>query len=251
MSAERIPLRRSIFSLTLAAFLILALTMSVAAQDPDDGEPARPAPGSAAVEEEERASEPTPAPQLASPAANGETATAPDKITRVEEIELLPEPATPNLTEYFKFFSANVFVPYDDDMTYGYGGAGCVYRTGGTSFTEHTLQLPQGAEIDYLRIYYYDMDAVNNARAILFTFDGYGGFTEIVAVESDGTPGQSSTASDFFSYFVDNINETLSLRLNYQSGSDSNLKICGVRIRYQYWLPTLTFLPLVLNQTSP
>ena len=135
-------------------------------------------------------------------------------------------------------------------MTYNYFGAGCTYRTSGTSFTEHDLQLPQGAEIDYLRIYYYDNDASNNANAYLFAYDGAGNFTEIASVGSSGTPGQSSTGSGFFSYFVDNVGAGLSLRLNYGNGSNSNLRICGVRLRYQYNISTVS-LPLILNRTNP
>ena len=66
---------------------------------------------------------------------------------------------------------------------------------------------------------------------------------------STGTPGQTSAGSGFFSHFVDNSTEALSLSLRY-GGLDSTLRICGVRIRYQYDISIVT-LPVILNQTNP
>jgi hypothetical protein len=114
----------------------------------------------------------------------------------------------------------------------------------------HTLQLPQGAEIDYLRVYFYDNDAAYNAGAYLYAYDGYGTVAEIAHVTSSGTPGRGSAGSDFFSYFVDNQAEALSLTLDYGLGGNSNVQICGVRLRYQYSIATVR-LPLLLNQTNP
>ena len=215
MTKAGFPVRSFLIGLALTTILAIALTLAVVAQDPDGREAAIPS----------------------------------DKITVVEEIELLPDPTAPNQTIYFKFISANTFVPFDDDMTYTYWGSGCLYRTGGASWTDHTLQLPQGAEIDYLRIFFYDNDAANDAQAYLFAYDGLGGGTELATVTSTGAPGQSSAGSGYFSHFVDNSTEALSLSLRY-GGLDSTLRICGVRIRYQYDISIVT-LPVILNQTNP
>lgn len=239
-----------VIGLVVTTILAIALTLAVVAQAPDNGEPASPAPEPATAVEEERVSAPAQTTQGENPDGNGEAGGPVDSITVVEEVELLPGATSPGLTQFFKFISANVFVPYDDDMTYNYGGAGCVYRTGGASFTEHTLQLPEGAEIDYLRVYFYDADATNDALAFLFSFDGAGNFTEIARAESSGTPGQSSSGSGFFSYFVDNTSSALALRLSFENGSNSNLKICGVRLRYQYNLSSVS-LPVLLNNANP
>jgi hypothetical protein len=118
-----------------------------------------------------------------------------------------------------------------------------------TGPAEHTLQLPQGAEIDYLRVFFYDNDAANDAAAHLYAFDGLGGGTELATAGSTGTPGQSSAGSGYFSHIVDNTAEALSLSLHY-GGLDSTLRICGVRIRYQYTIATVS-LPVILNQTNP
>lgn len=182
--------------------------------------------------------------------ADGESGNLPDKVTVVEEVELLPGPEASTTATLYKRYSANVFVPYDDDMTYNYQAAGCVYRTAGTSFTEHTVQLPDDAEITYLRIYFYDTDPDDDARVTLFSFDGAGNSTSIASAESSGTPGQSSAGSGTFSYPVDNTNEALSLRLNYEGGTGSTLQICGVRLQYTYSYSKAS-LPEILNNANP
>jgi len=163
-----------VIGLVLTAMLVTTMTLVVAAQGPDNGEPAGLAPESAQGK--------------GSRVGEDQAGSVPGTITVVQEVEVQSAPASPNASLWFKFYTANTFVPYDDDMTYDYAGGGCTYRTGGTSFSTHDLQLPQGAEIDYLRIYYYDNDAVSNASAFLYAYDGYGNFTEIASVESSGTP---------------------------------------------------------------
>lgn len=227
MSHPRMPLRNIVVGLALAALLIVALTLVVVAQDPYDRD-------TCVVQGPED--------------CNASIST--DKVTVVEEVELLPDPSAPSATSYYKFISANTFVPYNDDMTYSYGGGGCVYRTGGTRFANHSLELPQGAEIDYLRIYFYDNDGEYNPGVHLYAYDGSGAHDEIAHVASTGTPGQSSEVSDYFSYFVDNEAEALTLILDYSLAGNSNVRVCGVRVRYQY-SPSITSLPLVLNGASP
>jgi hypothetical protein len=162
----------------------------------------------------------------------------------------LPEVADPNAISYFLFLAASTFAPFDNTMTYVNGGQGCIYRTGGAWLTEHSVQLPQGAEISQIRLYFYDNSTVDNAAAQLYAFPGTGSSTKIVEVESTGTPGQSWVDSAPFSYIVDNSAEALVARLDYQSSWSENVKICGVRIRYQY-TPSIVDLPAILNGTSP
>ncbi len=250
MVTLRISVRHVVVTLVLASLVALGFTLVATAQDAAPGEPAGPAPESVEVYEEELVGRETQPRQPDPVAAPGEPDLGPNSVSRVEEVELLPGSSSPERAQFFKFLSANTFVPYDDDMTYNYHGAGCVYRTGGTSFSEHDLQLPDGAEIDFLRVYFYDNDAANNAAAHLFAFDAAGGFTSIASAASSGTPGQSSSGSGFFSYIVDNVSRALSLRLDYGGGTNSNLRICGVRLRYQYTVARLS-LPAILNQTNP
>lgn len=228
MSHPRMPLRNIVAVLALAALLVVALTLVVVAQDPDGRD-------TSVVQEPGVRDVPVP----------------PDQVAVVEEVEVVPAPSATDATLYFKFVSANTFVPYDDDMTYTYSSGGCMSRTGGGNYTEQTLQLPQGAEIDYLRVYFYDNDAAHNATAYLFAYDGKGHSTSIASASSSGqADSYSSVGSGYFSHIVDNLNEALSLSLYYGGATTSDLKICGVRIRYQY-TPSIIDLPLILNGASP
>lgn len=168
---------------------------------------------------------------------------SPDRIAAIGD----SDPADPNATSYFLYIAASTFVPFDSTMTYVNEGLGCIYRTGGAWLMEHSVQLPQGAEISQIRLYFYDNSTVDNAALQLYAFPGTG---KIAEVESTGTPGQSWVDSAPFSHRVDNSAEALVARLDYQSSWSENVKICGVRIRYQY-TPSIVDLPVILNGAGP
>jgi hypothetical protein len=219
MSSRGFSARHLIAGLALIALLAVLLSLGVAAQDPD----------------------------------NGQAANLPEKVTVVEEVELGAGAADPNQTFFYKRYSADTFTPAFSDMQYRYDTGGCMYRTGGPSYdhTAHTVQLPEGAEITYLRLYFYDMDAANNAVAQLMSYDGNGGLNLIDAVQSEGTPGRSSVGSGLpLSYVVHNADEALALWLYFGESTGNTLRLCGVRIQYKYTL-TRTSLPLILNESNP
>jgi hypothetical protein len=202
-----------ILSLALAAVLVTVLTLSVVAQEEaDGGEPVNPS----------------------------------DKSTIVEEEELAE---VGRATTQHLFISASGFVPHDDNMEWNYYGGGCVYHTAGSRYSDYNLVVPEGAEIDYIRLFFYDNDAVNDAAVFFYTFDGKGGNELIVKVESSGTPGYSSKGSGYLdpTHEVDYWSENLVLRLDYGGATTSALRICGVRVQYKYSALLSSFLPLIEN----
>ena len=219
MSQVRFSPRSIVIGLALTAILGIALTLVVVAQEAtDDGEL---------------------------------VIDAIDRSTEGAEVEPLPDPAAPDATSYFVFLSANTFVPWDDDKDYEYSGGGCVYRISGSSYMEHSLVLPQGAEISQVTLYFTDNNSIYNTEVQLWAFPGDGTGEKIVDLETAGTPGsKKSLDSAPFSHRVDNSAEALSLRLDFQFGTSDSLEICGVRIRYQY-SPSISTLPLVLNGAGP
>jgi hypothetical protein len=217
MLKEKFVNGKIILSLILAVMLTTGyFTPDLLAQSPENGEPINPSvvPGQELVE--------------------------------IEVQDIASRDVEEQSVTLFKRYSAEVFVSYDDASTYDYGGGGCVSRTGGDPWYDHDLQLPDGAEIDFVRIYFIDNDPVNDANAWVFTFDGTGNSTQIALAQSSGTPGTSSAGSGFFSHTVNNINEALAIRLGYEGATTPDLKICGVRLRYQYSVATL-FLPTILK----
>ena len=217
MLKEKFVNRKIILSLILAVMLTTGYIMlDVVAQSPENGEPINPSvvPG--------------------------------QKLVEIEEQEIASSAVGEQSVTLFKRYSAEVFVPYDDASTYNYQGGGCVSRTGGDPWYDHDLQLPDGAEIDFVRIYFIDNDPVNDARVWLYAYDGTGNFTEIASAQSSGTPGTGSAGSVFFSHTVNNVNEALAIRLGYEAATSSSLTICGVRLRYQYSVATM-FLPTIMK----
>lgn len=160
-----------------------------------------------------------------------------------EELELT-EAAAPDAETFFLRLAGVNFRPRDSDMEYEYGGSGCMYRSDsvGEIYFYADVQIPDGAEIDYLRVYYYDNSTAYDASSFLFSFDGEGNYTEIAHATGSDTPGYGNAGSGFFSYFVENTNGALVVNANLPS-SDDTLMFCGVRIRYQCSPPSCTYLP--------
>lgn len=169
-----------------------------------------------------------------------------------DDVELVESPDSPT-AQFFKRAAGSNFVPRDSTATFSYGGGGCVQRNSnvGDSWFTIDVQLPDGAVVDFLRVYYYDNDPTYDINSELWAFDGAGGTNLVADADSTGTPGYSSTGSDFFNHPVDNINESLVIVVSIEGGIGPNLKLCGYRLRYQYTLVSANFLPAVLNLTAP
>jgi hypothetical protein len=137
--------------------------------------------------------------------------------------------------ETFLRTAGSIFTPRDSTTTFSYSGGGCMQRNSnlGDSWFTMNIQVPDGSEIEFLRVYFYDNDSTYNINSELWAFDGAGGASLIAEADSSGSPGFSSAGSGFFSHFVDNLNESLVVVASIQGGVGGNLQLCGVRIRYQ------------------
>jgi len=170
----------------------------------------------------------------------------------IEEVELLEDPDAPQ-AQFYKRVAGSNFHPRDSDISYAYRGAGCVVREAGPGDSWFTtdLQVPEGAVIDFFRVYYYDNTSTYGIDSELWAFDGAGGVFLIAEADSIGSPGYGSTGSGSFNYSVDNTDEALVVVASIPEGAGYDLALCGVRIRYQYTLVAANFLPSVLNLTAP
>jgi hypothetical protein len=164
-----------------------------------------------------------------------------------EEVELT-EGLAPNAVPFFKRIAGINFHPLASDVTYASTPGGCLYQTGTSGDFASDIQVPDGATIDYLRVYFYDTDGGSDAVAELYAYDGAGNSTLIASAAGSGTPAYSSAVSEPFSHFVDNTAEALAVVLDFQGASTDALRICGIRIRYQFHQ---IHLPLVLRQAQP
>lgn len=166
----------------------------------------------------------------------------------VEEVELTTEDsaAAAEIILFERIAGAN-FHPREATTMHAYAGAGCVNRTSANGFLVSDLQVPDGAEIDFLRLYFDDTSGEDNAQAWLYAYDGLGNFTQITTVSSSGAPGQSSVGSGFFSHIVDTPTEALGLVIGFDTATDSTVSVCGVRIRYKVTF-SQSNLPLIMKQ---
>ncbi len=155
-----------------------------------------------------------------------------------------PDAVPPGWKMNFMYFSGSAFKPRNSTYTYAESGSGgCLYNTA-NPFGIYTvdLQLPAGAIIDIVRLFYYDTDA-SNSYLWLSQYDSYGSLTDIGSVGSAGNAGYGTDAFYPADYVVDTY--TYSLLLNYRPiVSGSTMMLCGARIRY--WTPAPAIcLPLV------
>jgi hypothetical protein len=151
-------------------------------------------------------------------------------------------------TPYFlyRFIAGSSLHSADYTMQQVYQPGACISVLGtGNQFLNISLQLPDGARIDYLRLYYYDTDATYNGAASIRKYDGYGVTSMLANVSSTGTAGYGTTLSAYVGHVVDNASG--GYVLNWLPGvTGSGMRLCGLRIAYR--LPTVpTYLPLVFR----
>jgi len=169
---------------------------------------------------------------------------APGLTDTVEETLTPEEMRAPTIT-YFKRYPGMAFQPRDSDTGYDYFGNGCISSKVADSFVLD-IQLPTGAEIDFVRMYFYDASSANS-RMFLAWYDGQGGYSDVMFIDSSGNSGYGSVG-DYTSYIIDPVNQAISL-VWQPNTTGSSMALCGVRIRYQVPASSL-HLPVVLNNSS-
>jgi hypothetical protein len=163
-----------------------------------------------------------------------------------DPVEEAPADGQAPTAAYFKRYPGVAFQPRDSDTGYDYFGSGCISSKGADYFVLD-IQLPDGAEIDFVRMYYYDTSSSANARMYLTSYNAQGGYSDVMYIDSGGASGYGSVG-DFTSYVIDPITEAVTLVWRPNT-TGSSMALCGVRIRYQYWIST-DFLPSLLNSTT-
>lgn len=144
----------------------------------------------------------------------------------------------------FKFVAGTAFHPRASTMTWDYGNTGCTYATADQyEVMAADFQLPDGAIVDYLRIYYYDAIAADS-QALLSVYDAMGGTEDWLMASSTGTAGFGNVGSGFDEHTVDTTNTPMMLQWRPNATGGTQM-LCGMRLRY--WTPPVfgTFMPLI------
>jgi hypothetical protein len=135
---------------------------------------------------------------------------------------------------YYTFVAGSSLRPRDSSSGWRYPGVGCVYINNGNQLMTIDLNIPTGARIDYLRLYYRDASA-SNSTAWVTNYNGAGAFTDLTSVSSAGNSGYGTTLSPFVNHVVNNASRSYSL--NWQANqTGTSMQLCGLRVAYR--LPT-------------
>lgn len=129
-------------------------------------------------------------------------------------------------------------------------GAVKAYATSSDLFSLQ-IHLPEGAEIYYLRLYFYDADINYNSVAFITIYDGSGNTIDLLNVDSDGSSGYGQALSAQINHIVDN--EAYTYVLNWRPTIMSpKMRLMGMRVTY---LPsgsvTYSYLHVAGNTFTP
>ncbi|MFC2029727.1 hypothetical protein ACFLWA_03255 [Chloroflexota bacterium] len=153
-------------------------------------------------------------------------------------------------TSYYKRIAGSDFHPLGSFTDHSPMGAGCVYRTSVGGRLSAGLQLPQGAVLDYLRIYFYD-NSTEEIDVVIWAHDGAHNESELISVTSTGSQGYDSAGAWLDpAHVVDNVSEALSIVVGFGNSTNIDTGFCRVRVRYQFSLDQ-AYLPTVLHTARP
>lgn len=143
--------------------------------------------------------------------------------------------ADPNWSSFYYYHvTGSALHPRDSSVEWNTGGSGgCLYQVSGDPYVIYNLhqEIPDGARIDYLRIFYYDTSA-STSYAWVTRYDDTGGFQDITSISSVGTAGYGTALSPFVDHVVDNVNYSYILNWRpYVNGT--SMYLCGLRVAYR------------------
>jgi hypothetical protein len=159
-----------------------------------------------------------------------------------------PEAADPQAIWAYLRTAGSALKPRESSVEW-YGvpdKAGCIYASDGSASAifNAPVYLPQGAEVNNLRMYYNDT-AVENCVAWFTVYDDYGEVHEEWEISSSGDSGTGYVTTEAFSHMVDY--SLYSYVINWRPNElGTSMQVCGFLI---YYVPPLgaTYLPAVLR----
>lgn len=126
----------------------------------------------------------------------------------------------------YLFLAGSAFHPRTSSQTLTYEGSGCISSDDAVTTD---LQLPEGAVINGIRIYYYNMGQPGNVTTFLTVYDGAGTYTDLLVSDSTQDLGYASEYEALPSpETVDNLSQAYVLTAN----TDTGTQFCGVRVFY-------------------
>lgn len=166
----------------------------------------------------------------------------PDSLNLPNQIDILNAPDA--LVSWR--VSGAALKPRENDVSYAVGSGGsCTYVSAGDASTVWNIEpnLPQGATVDTLRMY-YDDTSDSNSSAWFTVYDLYGSIVNEWPVYSSGNGGYSFNDSEAINHTIDY--SVYSYLINWRpNGTGSTLQLCGFRVFYEPAPFGVAFLPTI------
>lgn len=126
----------------------------------------------------------------------------------------------------YLFLSGSAFTPRTSGQTVTYPGGGCAYSDDALTTS---LELPNAALIEGVRVYYYSTSASTSIAMYLTTYQGDGTFSDLLTGSTELSGGYSDEYFD----------ADPALTINNLDGSyvltallDAGTRLCGMRVFY-------------------
>lgn len=137
-----------------------------------------------------------------------------------------------NAVAHFYSAAGSTFLTVESSQSWTYDYMGCIHNTtDGFSLVNLDLQLPDGAQIVLLRVYYDDTLAGTTGNGWITRYPvGGTTFEDLVNVPTVGSAGHGSNYGNL-NHIVDNYNN--SYVLNWRANiASSGMQLCGMRVMY-------------------
>jgi len=143
--------------------------------------------------------------------------------------------ADPNWSDFYYYHvTGSALHPRDSSVEWNTGGSGgCLYLVSGSSGVVFNLhqEIPNGARIDYLRIFYYDTSS-SDSYSWVTRYDDAGGIEDVATATSTGNTGYGTNLSTLIEHVVDDVN--YSYILNWRPNVvGTSMYLCGLRVAYR------------------
>lgn len=125
------------------------------------------------------------------------------------------------------------FVPRNAAQPAGYVSGGCIQAGAAGALYAADVQLPAGADVRYVRTYYYNNGLSSSISTFFTEFDGAGDFTQHTTFPTGSNTGYASELSPAIAVTINPADRSYIMLVNIGT-ADPNLRFCGVRIQYFY-----------------
>jgi hypothetical protein len=156
-------------------------------------------------------------------------------------------PDAPDLTFSYYRLVGTAFNPRTSTTTFGYNFNGCIYETGGTDNRFMApLQVPHGATLKYLRLYYDDSSTTTDLTAWITRYQPGVTSEDLTSLSSSGSSGYGTTLSPEITHTVDTANWAYTIIVAPNANAATN-SLCGIRVAYYTPFFGATALPVIMK----